>query len=113
MTTRCDRCAWRYRTQSLDDLRDRLRRARFAERETVTTPDGSDDWRQGPPLALVRDLVAYWADAYDWRRVEAEPERPRSGGDGGRRARRPLPARALVAPRRAAARRHPRLAQAR
>jgi len=48
----------------LDDLVDRLRRTRWAERETV------DDWSQGVPLAYVQDLCGYWADAYDWRATE-------------------------------------------
>jgi len=50
----------------LDDLRDRLRRTRWPERETV------DDWSQGVPLAYVRELCGTWLDDYDWRRVEAE-----------------------------------------
>lgn len=49
----------------LDDLRARLQRARWPDREPV------DDWRQGVPLAAAQALVAYWADAYDWRRCEA------------------------------------------
>ena len=49
----------------LDDLRDRLRRTRWPERETV------DDWSQGIPLAYVQELCAYWADDYDWRAREA------------------------------------------
>ncbi|MBJ7291095.1 epoxide hydrolase family protein [Williamsia sp.] len=49
----------------LDDLADRLARTRWAEPETV------DDHSQGLPEAYLRDLVAYWADGYDWRRVEA------------------------------------------
>jgi pimeloyl-ACP methyl ester carboxylesterase len=49
----------------LVDLRDRLRRTRWPERETV------DDWSQGVPLAYLRDLCEYWADGYDWRVVEA------------------------------------------
>jgi pimeloyl-ACP methyl ester carboxylesterase len=49
----------------LDDLRARLRRTRWPERETV------GDWSQGVPLAYLRDLCAYWADAYDWRATEA------------------------------------------
>jgi epoxide hydrolase len=49
----------------LDDLRDRLARTRWPERETV------DDWSQGIPLAYVQDLCRYWADGYDWRRAEA------------------------------------------
>jgi epoxide hydrolase len=48
----------------LDDLRTRLRRTRWPERETV------DDWSQGVPLAYVQDVCAYWADAYDWRATE-------------------------------------------
>ena len=50
----------------LEDLRDRLRRTRWPERETV------DDWSQGIPLAYVQELCATWADSYDWRRVEPE-----------------------------------------
>jgi pimeloyl-ACP methyl ester carboxylesterase len=49
----------------LDDLRDRLRRTRWPEAETV------DDWSQGIPLAYVQDLCRYWADQYDWRTTEA------------------------------------------
>ncbi len=50
----------------LADLRERLRRTRWPEPETV------DDWSQGVPLAYLRDLCATWLDDYDWRRVEAE-----------------------------------------
>lgn len=50
---------------ALDDLRRRLAATRWPERETV------GDWSQGAPLDAVRDLVAYWADGYDWRRCEA------------------------------------------
>jgi pimeloyl-ACP methyl ester carboxylesterase len=49
----------------LEDLRARLERTRWPEPETV------DDWSQGVPLAYVQELCAYWASAYDWRRVEA------------------------------------------
>jgi epoxide hydrolase len=49
----------------LRDLRDRLRRTRWPEAETV------DDWSQGVPLAYLRDLCRYWADSYDWRATEA------------------------------------------
>jgi hypothetical protein len=48
----------------LDDLRERLRRTRWPERETV------DGWSQGVPLGYLRELCAYWADGYDWRVVE-------------------------------------------
>jgi epoxide hydrolase len=50
----------------LDDLRQRLARTRWPERETV------DDWSQGIPLGYVQELCGYWADRYDWRRVESE-----------------------------------------
>jgi pimeloyl-ACP methyl ester carboxylesterase len=49
----------------LDDLRDRLRRTRWPEAETVT------DWSQGTPLAYLQEVCAYWAEGYDWRRCEA------------------------------------------
>ncbi len=49
---------------SLADLRDRLARTRWPERETV------DDWSQGIPLDYVRDLCAYWGSGYDWRPCE-------------------------------------------
>jgi pimeloyl-ACP methyl ester carboxylesterase len=49
----------------LADLRDRLRRTRWPERETVPA------WSQGVPLAYLRDLCGYWANEYDWRATEA------------------------------------------
>ncbi|TGD86902.1 epoxide hydrolase [Mycolicibacterium sp. CH28] len=49
----------------LTDLRDRLARTRWPERECV------DDWSQGIPLDYTRELAAYWADGYDWRGREA------------------------------------------
>src|ERR1035438_3169642 len=53
----------------LADLRDRLRRTRWPERQTV------DDWSQGIPLGYVQDLCRYWADGYDWRAREARLNR--------------------------------------
>jgi epoxide hydrolase len=50
--------------EELDDLRLRLRRTRWPERETV------DDWSQGVPLTYLEDLCRYWADEYDWRAAE-------------------------------------------
>jgi epoxide hydrolase len=50
---------------ALRDLRDRLRRARWPERETA------GDWSQGVPLAYLQDLCGYWAGRYDWRAAEA------------------------------------------
>lgn len=32
---------------------------------------GNSDTSQGPPLAKLQALVAYWRDGYDWRRCEA------------------------------------------
>ncbi len=48
----------------LEDLRERLSRTRWPDRETV------DDWSQGVPLDYARGLAAYWQDGYDWRRAE-------------------------------------------
>ncbi len=47
---------------ALDDLRQRLRRARW--------PEPATDWSQGVPVDWLRDLCGYWADRYDWRRLE-------------------------------------------
>jgi epoxide hydrolase len=54
---------------ALDDLRDRLRRARWPEREPV------GDWSQGVPLGYLQDLCGYWAEGYDWRATEARLNR--------------------------------------
>src|SRR5260221_10332548 len=53
----------------LADLRDRLRRTRWPEPETV------DDWSQGIPLSYMQDVCQYWADKYDWRATEARLNR--------------------------------------
>ena len=45
----------------LEDLRGRLRRTRWPERECV------EDWSQGVPLDYTRELAGYWAEEYDWR----------------------------------------------
>ena len=49
----------------LHDLRERLKRTRWPETETVT------DWSQGVPLTYLRELCRYWAEEYDWRATEA------------------------------------------
>ena len=49
----------------LADLRSRLSRTRWPDRETVT------DWSQGVPLDSVKSLVEYWRTRYDWRRCES------------------------------------------
>jgi pimeloyl-ACP methyl ester carboxylesterase len=51
--------------EQLDDLRRRLRSARWPDAEPV------DDWSQGIPLAYVQEVCAYWAEKYDWREREA------------------------------------------
>ena len=51
---------------ALADLKDRLDRTRWQERETV------DDWSQGARLDKVRALCDHWRTAYDWRRCEAQ-----------------------------------------
>lgn len=48
----------------LIDLRRRIRDARWPDAETV------DDWSQGVPLRYLRAVCEYWADSYDWRRLE-------------------------------------------
>jgi epoxide hydrolase len=50
---------------ALDDLRQRLARARWPEPATVT------DWTQGVPVDWLRALCDHWAGGYDWRRLEA------------------------------------------
>ncbi|WP_271175181.1 epoxide hydrolase family protein [Leifsonia poae] len=57
--------AYRASDRELAELRRRLRRTRWPDRETV------GDWSQGVPLAFLQDLCAYWADGYDWRATEA------------------------------------------
>lgn len=49
---------------TLDDLKRRLARTRWPERETP------DDWTQGIPLAYMQEVVDYWQHRYDWRRCE-------------------------------------------
>jgi pimeloyl-ACP methyl ester carboxylesterase len=48
----------------LDDLRERLARTRWP----AAMPEGG--WSRGVDLAYMKELVAYWLDAYDWRAQE-------------------------------------------
>jgi hypothetical protein len=48
---------------AIDDLRERLARTRWPEKEPV------DDWSMGIPLAYVQELAGYWAKSYQMRRV--------------------------------------------
>jgi len=50
---------------TLADLHERLARTRFPEQNPGA------GWDYGSELEYVRDLVAYWRDAYDWRAEEA------------------------------------------
>jgi pimeloyl-ACP methyl ester carboxylesterase len=54
---------------ALDDLHDRIDRARWPEPETVA--GGPDSWAQGVPLDYLREVVTYWRHEYDWRAREA------------------------------------------
>lgn len=49
----------------LEELRRRVRATRFPEREIV------DDSSQGVQSATIEKLAKYWAEDYDWRKVEA------------------------------------------
>lgn len=50
---------------ALADLRERLARTRWPDKETV------DDWSQGAPLQRMQALCVYWRDGHDWRACEA------------------------------------------
>jgi pimeloyl-ACP methyl ester carboxylesterase len=49
----------------LTDLRRRIKATRLPEKEPVA------DMSQGVPLATVEKLARYWANEYDWRKLEA------------------------------------------
>jgi pimeloyl-ACP methyl ester carboxylesterase len=49
----------------LEDLRSRLRNARWPE------PATQPGWTQGVPLDHLQSLCEYWAEEYDWRATEA------------------------------------------
>src|SRR5690242_19743126 len=49
----------------LTELRRRIQATRLPEKEPVA------DMSQGVPLATVEKLARYWANEYDWRKVEA------------------------------------------
>jgi pimeloyl-ACP methyl ester carboxylesterase len=52
-------------TATLDDLRDRLARTRWAD----DLPEAG--WERGVPASDLKELVAYWSGKYDWRAAEA------------------------------------------
>ena len=53
----------------LDDLRSRLRAARWS------TPVAGAPWDDGTDLDLMQRLALYWRDGFDWRRQEARLNR--------------------------------------
>lgn len=55
--------------QVIEDLQDRLRRTRWP------ADFGNDDWSYGVEGGYLRDLVAYWADGYDWYAQQAAMNR--------------------------------------
>ena len=53
----------------LEDLRDRLRRTRWA------SDAGNADWHYGVERSWLQEMVRYWCEDYDWRAQEAEINR--------------------------------------
>lgn len=53
----------------LKDLKARLERTRWPG-----APEGAG-WESGTPLAYLKELLDYWAHAYDWRQAEARLNR--------------------------------------
>jgi pimeloyl-ACP methyl ester carboxylesterase len=51
--------------EKIEELRERLASTRWPEGELV------DDWSQGVRLALLQELARYWAEEYDFGRIEA------------------------------------------
>lgn len=49
---------------ALKDLKQRLERTRWPEKETCS------DWSQGIPLDYAQELARYWLSDYDWRRFQ-------------------------------------------
>ncbi|WP_245636024.1 epoxide hydrolase N-terminal domain-containing protein [Herbiconiux solani] len=58
-----------------DDLRRRLRATRWPDPPAVDASNASAEdagWALGTDVAYLRELVAYWADGFDWPAREAE-----------------------------------------
>ncbi|MEY9860501.1 pimeloyl-ACP methyl ester carboxylesterase [Catenulispora sp. GAS73] len=53
----------------LTDLRERIARTRWPD------PAPGDAWSQGVEAGYLRELLAYWADGFDWRKAERELNR--------------------------------------
>src|SRR5436190_24172469 len=52
--------------ESLSDLRERIRKTRWPDQAP------SSAWEQGTDLEYLRQLLAYWADEFDWQAQERE-----------------------------------------
>ncbi|MDR6553226.1 epoxide hydrolase [Paenibacillus qinlingensis] len=52
--------------EEIIELRRRITATRWPEKETVDNQD------QGTPLATIQELARYWANEYDWRKIEAK-----------------------------------------
>ncbi|WP_228414268.1 epoxide hydrolase family protein [Chryseobacterium sp. CH21] len=50
----------------LDELKRRISETRFPDKETVK------DASQGIQLAQLKELITYWGNGYDWRKVETQ-----------------------------------------
>src|SRR5258706_8147245 len=50
----------------LDDLHHRILATKWPDKETV------NDFSQGVPSATIQALAKYWANNYDWRKIEAK-----------------------------------------
>jgi pimeloyl-ACP methyl ester carboxylesterase len=50
--------------RTLSDLRERIRNTRWPP------PSPEPGWAQGTELGYLRELLAYWADGFDWREQE-------------------------------------------
>lgn len=57
--------SFNFSDSALADLRQRINATRWPERETVA------DASQGVQLATMKKLADYWAEDYDWRKIEA------------------------------------------
>jgi pimeloyl-ACP methyl ester carboxylesterase len=51
--------------EKIDDLRRRIAATRWPSKELV------DDWSQGVRLAMLQEIARYWAEEYDFGRLEA------------------------------------------
>ena len=49
--------------EQINDLKNRIAHTRWPDAETT------NDWNQGVPLAYVKELVQYWGEQYDHRRL--------------------------------------------